>query len=508
MSEFSEAVIRTSAFVRKEIVAIIRQPRLLAILVLGPFLILLLFGVGYQDKLRTLRTVIVVPEDSHIKEEVDEILASLKGALDIQSVITSREEAVAMLDRQEIDLVMVTPVDPYSEILQNEQSLFEMVHHEIDPLEVLYVKTLERAYVREINRQVLVRAVVAAQERSGAIQEKVADAQAGATVVHADLDRGDGAAALQDTEQLLVDFQALNNSIASSLSLFEGVQSLSEEGDDSSMLVDDRLADIEQQLGDLALLDEEGTDFTAEIGHIVHVEDELAAIDAFFEKFHGMKGRVLVSPFSGATVSVTAVTLGSIDFYVPGVIALLLQHMAVTLAALSIVRERNSGTIELFRAAPVTPLETLSGKMISFMILTAVLSAILSGLVIFGLKTPMLGSWMGFTAVVLALLFTSLSMGFAISVISQTDSQAVQFSMIVLLASIFFSGFFIALHRLLPAVHIVSWMLPATYGTVLLQDVMLRGKPIDAQLIGGLLMLGSALFLFSWWRMRHLMARE
>ncbi|MCA9950429.1 MAG: hypothetical protein KDE48_12340 [Anaerolineales bacterium] len=40
-----------------------------------------------------------------------------------------------------------------------------------------------------------------------------------------------------------------------------------------------------------------------------------------------------------------------------------------------------------------------------------------------------------------------------------TDSQAVQFSMIVLLASIFFSGFFIALHRLVDAVHIVSWRL-------------------------------------------------
>ena len=200
--------------------------------------------------------------------------------------------------------------------------------------------------------------------------------------------------------------------------------------------------------------------------------------------------------------------MGPIDFYVPGVIALLLQHMAVTLAALAIVRERNGGTIELFRAAPLSALETLLGKLVSFLILTAVLAAILTALIILGLKTPMLGTWVSYVAVVLALLFTSLSLGFALSVISQTDSQAVQFSMIVLLASIFFSGFFIALHRLIGAVHVVSWLLPATYGTKLLQDVMLRGQLPQPLLLVGLLCLGLILFLFAWWRLRHLMARE
>ncbi len=120
----------------------------------------------------------------------------------------------------------------------------------------------------------------------------------------------------------------------------------------------------------------------------------------------------------------------------------------------------------------------------------------------------MLGTWLSYVAVVAALLFTSLSLGFAISVISQTDSQAVQFSMIVLLASIFFSGFFIALHRLVDTVHIVSWLLPATYGTKLLQDVMLRGQSPEPLFMVGLLSLGFVLFLFAWWRLRHLMARE
>ena len=133
------------------------------------------------------------------------------------------------------------------------------------------------------------------------------------------------------------------------------------------------------------------------------------------------------------------VKLGPIDFYVSGVIALWVQYMAVTLAALAIVREERSGSIELLRPAPISSFETLTGKSISYMVLTVILAIILTALVVLGLQTPMLGNWAAFAMLILSLLFTSLSMGFAISVISETDTQAVQYSMIVLPASIFFS---------------------------------------------------------------------
>lgn len=508
MSGYQEFLIRTSAFVRKEMAAIVRQPRLVAILVLGPFLILLLFGLGYRDTPRSLRTIVIVPEDSRIRAEIDEILGSLRGSLDIVSTDSDKDAALARLDRREIDLILVTPADPYNDILQSQQSQFELIHHEIDPLEVLYVNTLERAYVQEINRQVLIRAVEQAQTRAETIEERLATTQADAASLHADLEVGNGEAALRDVNKMIVDFQALNLSIAASLSLFEGVQSLAVEQEESMMQLEERLNQIEQQLIALSALDAQKVDFGAELEQVELIEAELASIQTSIATFQGINGRVLVSPFAGKTISFTQAELGPIDFYVPGVIALLLQHMAVTLAALSIVRERNGGTIELFRAAPLTALETVLGKMVSFLLLTAVLAAILTLLIIFGLKTPLLGGWGSYTAVVLALLFTSLSLGFAISVISQTDSQAVQFSMIVLLASIFFSGFFIALHRLLAGVHVVSWLLPATYGTALLQDVMLRGRAIAPLPIAGLLLLGLVFFLFAWRRLARLMARE
>jgi ABC-2 type transport system permease protein len=241
---------------------------------------------------------------------------------------------------------------------------------------------------------------------------------------------------------------------------------------------------------------------------VTSLQQQLKLMDDFLSDLVELNSRVLARPFTGSTAQLSDMDFGPIDFYVPGVISLLLQHIAITLASLSIVRERVGGSIELFRAAPVTSFQTLLGKTISFMIFGGILAAALTLLVILLLRVPMLGSWLWYVVVVLALLYTSLGMGFAISTISQTDSQAVQYSMIVLLASIFFSGFFIALHRLLTGVHVVSWLLPATYGTAMLQDVMLRGVPPEATLLLGLILFGVLLYSFAWWRLRRLMARE
>jgi len=321
-----------------------------------------------------------------------------------------------------------------------------------------------------------------------------------------DLQAGNSDKAAQDIVTLAEDFQAINLALTSSLATFEGVQSMSDE--EASENPFDNLLKAEQIMLQLEEFDSDKGDYSTEIEQVATLENELGLVEEFLSQFTTVDSTVLARPFSGKTVTVLTVTFGPIDFYVPGVISLLLQHIAITLAALAIVRERVGGSIELFRAAPINAFETLLGKTISFMILAGFLAVVLTGLVIVGLKVPMLGTWFAYAAVILALLYTSLAMGFAISTISETDSQAVQYSMIVLLASIFFSGFFIALYHLLAGVHIVSWLLPATYGTAMLQDVMLRGLPLNTLLLFGLILYGLLLFTFAWWRLRHLMARE
>jgi ABC-2 type transport system permease protein len=506
MMPFNEFLIRVSSFVRKEMAEILRQPKLVATLILGPFLILFIFGIGYNNSVRTMRTVMVIPADSKIEDEIRDIAGRLQGAVDLVDFVTTEEEAAQLLRGEKADLILVTPADPFGDVLANEQAQMEVIHNEIDPLEQMFVNTLERAYVEEVNRIVTIRALDRAKDDSQTILSEVKQAHADAMELQGDLEVGNGEKAAQDVVTLAEDFRRINDAFNSSMASFEGVQSLADETETESPL--ESLLKAEQSMLELEELEPGQADYSAEIEQAGNLVAELGRVEDFLSQFTDVDSRVLARPFAGSTETLITVSFGPIDFYVPGVISLLLQHIAITLAALAIVRERVGGSIELFRAAPISAAETLLGKTISFLFLAGLLALILTGLVIVALKVPMLGSWLAYTAVILALLYTSLAMGFAISTISDTDSQAVQYAMIVLLASIFFSGFFIALHRLLAAVHIVSWLLPATYGTAMLQDVMLRGRPPQPLLLFGLIAYGFLLFTFAWWRMRHLMARE
>jgi ABC-2 type transport system permease protein len=187
---------------------------------------------------------------------------------------------------------------------------------------------------------------------------------------------------------------------------------------------------------------------------------------------------------------------------------LLLQHLSLTFGALSIVREYQLGAAELFYVAPLSSLETLLGKYLSYLIFGVALTVILSLILIYVLQVPMLGSWYHYSLVMAALIFASIGIGFTLSVLSQTDSQAVQYSMIVLLTSVFFSGFFLSIESLWEPVRAVSWMLPATYAIILLQNIMLRGYLSSVFLLAVLLAIGVFFFFLSLLLMNLKMARR
>ena len=90
-----------------------------------------------------------------------------------------------------------------------------------------------------------------------------------------------------------------------------------------------------------------------------------------------------------------------------------------------------------------------------------------------------MGDWLWLGLILFLLIFASLGLGFSISMISGTESQAVQWAMLTLLASVFFGGFFLNISSFWPPVQAVSYALPVTHGIVGLQDVMLRGREPD-----------------------------
>ena len=504
MRSIAGFIIRTSAFISKELVDILRQTRLLLALVLGPFLILALFGIGYRNEARPLHTLFVIPNDQPaLAQQVQQYATSLGPQLDFRGVVTNEGQALAQLSTGQVDAVVVVPENIDQQIRNNQQPVVKLYHNEIDPSQVSYVKYVAQIYVDELNRRVLTQVASQAQQDSASIQKDLQDAKASARAMRQAYASGNGAQAQQSQGQMTQSLDAMSVGLGASLGLLQGIESANGSGQGAANAsqagqILGALQDIRQNNASLSSTPTNKSDYSAEEQRAAKIENDLNKLDTQLADFRKIDPRILVSPFTAQAINVNNLSLTASDFFTPGVIALLLQHLLVTFAALSIVRERNSGAMELFRVAPVTPFETLLGKYVSYMIIGALLAAAISALVVLLLGVPMLGSWQNYALVLLALMFASLGIGFFISLISDTTSQAVQYSMLVLLFSIFFSGFFLDLRLLWDKIRFLSYLIPTTYSMQMLQEIMFRANPIDPLLMAGLLGIGVIFFILSW----------
>ena len=505
MNKFFRALIRISAFLRKEIFEILRQPRLVFTLVLGPFLILLIFGIGYRAVAPPLRTIFVVQPGSQLAAQIEEYATSLGPQLMYEGVTDDGNAALERLQRGEVDVVAVAPENAIETIRENQQAVFVLYHREIDPFQVDYVNYFGQVYVDEVNRRVLREITIQGQQDTSTLAEDLRGARQSASELNNALRAGDRAAAQQHQRGLSENVDSVSLVLGASLGLLTNVGGTM--GGDDANQADEILGTLNQLRDDTAQLDND-PEGPAQLSRLERIEAGLADLEENLEEFQRLDANILVSPFSSEIRSIAPIQPSAPDFFAPAVLALLLQHLAVTFAALSIVRERTVGTMELFRVSPLSAAEALFGKYLSYFIFGGFIALALTLLLVYGLQLPMIGNWINFALVVAAILFTSLSIGFLISIFSQNDSQAVQYTMIILLASVFFSGFMMDLEMLWEPVRVVSWALPTTYGIVLLRDISLRGLPPNTILLIGLFAIGVVLTFIAWLAMRRLISRS
>ncbi|MDM8520975.1 ABC transporter permease [Anaerolineales bacterium HSG6] len=531
MANIPSSVIRVSAFLRKEIFEIMRQPMLLLTLVLGPFLILLFFGIGYRNEPLTLRTVFVVDKDSPIAKNVEEQASSLGAQLQFEGITDDLDQARQRLQNNEIDLITIVPNDPYQNLLMSQQSVFSLYHQEIDPFRTQYVDVFGRVYIDEINRRVLRRITTAGQTDLVDVQKKLDAAHSSIESLRdlyelclRKLDDGENSDCNREVVQNHIqdideDLDTLELTVTEKARLVDAInegvmdEPLSELDLDSSTSeteteanLETTLVDLVQKTNELSDLNETTTQYDEQLILLKDLEVDLNRLETKIIRFIDIDARVLITPFRAETTSLAAVIPSPADFFAPAVIVLLLQHLTVTFAALSMVRERQLGTMELFYVAPLSAFETLLGKYLSYLLFGGVLAIILLILVVFGMGVPMLGSWLSVGLTLLTLVFTSLGVGFVISLISKTDTQAVQYSMIVLLTSVFFAGFILSLEVLWEPVRLISKFLPATYGIILMRGIMLQGSALMLDQLTQLFIFGLILFILSWWMLRRSMA--
>ena len=172
--------------------------------------------------------------------------------------------------------------------------------------------------------------------------------------------------------------------------------------------------------------------------------------------------------------------LRSALFLIPGLIAYIGMLSSVIATALSVVREKERGTMEQVRMAPLGTGAYIVGKTLPYFVISLVTSLfiVLASMVLFGL--PMNGSWLLLILALSLYLAGALGLGLMISTIA--ESQQVAFQVAVLasfLPTMMLSGFVFPIASMPAAIQVLTYIVPARYFIVALRSIVLKGAELS-----------------------------
>lgn len=393
---FFKTLTRILAIVGKELVSVVRRPGALLSLVLGPFLIMALFGVGYSGFRRPLDTIVVIPPSTGLSTDPKTYQDVAGEALRVVQITPDEDGAMAQLATQRVDVVVVAPADAQQQFEAGKRTQIAVRVNVTDPVESSYAVFLTRGLEAAVNRQIIQRAA----------------------------SEGEGYA-------------------------------------------------------------------------VSHGATQAAAIPP----------DVIAAPTEAVLENVAQSQPTVVQYFGPAVLALILQHMAITLIALSVVREKTSGLFELFRISPITTAELVTGKLIAYGIFAGAVALATIGLLVAGFHVPQLADPGWIALVAMLLIASSLGLGLLVAAVSSSEPQAVQLSLLLLLASVFFSGFVLAINEFTEPVRTMIYALPVANGIRLLGDFMFRGGTIVGWQIGLMAALAAVYIVLSWLILRRVVAR-
>ncbi len=164
----------------------------------------------------------------------------------------------------------------------------------------------------------------------------------------------------------------------------------------------------------------------------------------------------------------------SANLLVPGLVAILLTFSGTVLAAFSIVRERERGTLEQLMVTPVSPLGVVAGKLVPYLGLAYLQLGIILVIMTQAFKVPIHGSLPLLVVLSFVYLLALLSLGMLVSSRAHTQAEAIQRAMSVLLPSVLLSGYIFPLSSLPAPIRLFSQILPATHFIAITRGIVLR----------------------------------
>lgn len=189
--------------------------------------------------------------------------------------------------------------------------------------------------------------------------------------------------------------------------------------------------------------------------------------------------------------------LRSANFFVPGLVGVILQLVTILLTSFSIVRERESGTWEQMMVTPVGSLGLLFGKLAPYAVIGMLETTLVLVLMVHLFGVPIAGSLSLLCLLAGLFLVTSLSLGLIVSTIARNQAEAMQVSFGMLLPSILLSGFVFPLESIPEAIYPLTFLIPVRYFIEILRGIILRGAPFDALWTQALALAGYTVLLLA-----------
>jgi ABC-2 type transport system permease protein len=173
--------------------------------------------------------------------------------------------------------------------------------------------------------------------------------------------------------------------------------------------------------------------------------------------------------------------LKSARFLVPGLMAFILMIVVVISTSLSVVREKERGSLEQITVSPAKPIELILGKTIPYAIISLISShlVLFLGYILFGVSIR--GSYPWLLLGMVFFLISGLGLGLLISTIAQTQQAAFMLSVLTtMLPTFVLSGFVFPIRNMPVVIQVVTYFIPARYFLFILRSIMLKGSGLSA----------------------------
>ena len=184
--------------------------------------------------------------------------------------------------------------------------------------------------------------------------------------------------------------------------------------------------------------------------------------------------------------------------FVPGVMALILLIVCVMMTAIAIVKEKETGTMEILLVSPMKPSFVIIAKAVPYFILSMLIVLVILILSYFLLDLPIKGSLILLLFVSTIFILTNLLIGILISIFVKTQQQAMFISLIAtMLPTLMLSGFMFPIENMPIPLQVFSNVIPAKWYYIMIKNIMIKGTGISIIWKPFLVLFGMMMVLFA-----------